>query len=536
MTSPCGSGPPGCPARPTPASCRRGRRPAPPAPPTPGRPCSPARAATRAARPADDRAALLAAALTRRSGAPLPRAAGWLAAALLAREEGDRRGLRHAVRRGLAAVDEHRATLGDLELRALAAGRGEELARLGAADALAHGRPLELLRWAERWRATALTGAAAPPADPALAADAAALRDVTRRLGAADEGEAVVLRREQARLEGAVRRHHRRLRGAATPDADGTDRALAALAEHDVALLHLVEVDGTLHLVTRQGGRWRRRTVGPLDEALAATSAAAFALRRAAHGRRVDPVAVGARLQAAVLGAVDPGGERVLVVPPARLLSVPWSLLPALGDREVAVCPSLAAWDRARRRPDEPGPTVLVTGPGLSTQLREATLVERVHAGATALAGPGATVEATLAALDGARLAHVAAHGRLRRDAPLFSALDLADGPLHVHDLQRLRRAPTELVLSACESGGVTAVGAGEALGLVTTLLGLGTRTVVAGVAEVNDGATVTVMARLHAAVAAGAGPAAALRDVRRACRDDPLDAATAAAFTAWGA
>ena len=319
--------------------------------------------------------------------------------------------------------------------------------------------------------------------------------------------------------------------------ADGTEQALAALVEQDVALLHLVEVEGVLHLVTRERGRWRRRTVGPLADALTATATAAFALRRAAHGRPVDPVAVGARLQAAVLGAlVDPGSERVLLVPPAPLLSVPWSLLPVLTEHAVTVSPSLAAWDRARRRPDEPGPTTLVTGPGLTTQQSEATLVERLHLGAVVLAGPAATVEATLAALDGARLAHVAAHGRLRPDAPLFSALELADGPLHVHDLQRLHRPPAELILSACESAGLTAVGAGEALGLVTTLLGLGTRTVVASVAEVNDRSTVTVMARLHAAVAAGAGPATALRDARTACRDDPLDAATAAAFTAWGA
>jgi CHAT domain-containing protein len=35
--------------------------------------------------------------------------------------------------------------------------------------------------------------------------------------------------------------------------------------------------------------------------------------------------------------------------------------------------------------------------------------------------------------------AHVAAHGVFRADSPMFSSLRLADGPLTVHDLERLR-------------------------------------------------------------------------------------------------
>ena len=58
----------------------------------------------------------------------------------------------------------------------------------------------------------------------------------------------------------------------------------------------------------------------------------------------------------------------------------------------------------------------------------------------------------------------------------MFSSLDLDDGPLTVHDLERLDRAPHRIVLSACESGVVAPIGAGEMLGLVSAMLvdGLG--------------------------------------------------------------
>jgi CHAT domain-containing protein len=58
-----------------------------------------------------------------------------------------------------------------------------------------------------------------------------------------------------------------------------------------------------------------------------------------------------------------------------------------------------------------------------------------------------------LAAIDGARPAHIAAHGLFRADSPLFSSLLLDDGPLTVYDAEGLRHAPYQLVLPACESG-----------------------------------------------------------------------------------
>ena len=493
-----------------------------------------------AGRSRSSRMALEEASRSRRVGTPLARAAGWLAAALLAHQRGDRRALLLACRRGLDAVDEHRRVIGDLELRALATGYGLELAHLAAAAAVEAGNARALLWWVERWRSTSLVSTPARPDDPELGRDIAALRDVTRRLSA--DGD-VGLARDRVRLEAAVRVRYRQLRAegaaAAGPDVGNLLKGLG-----DTVLLDLVLVHDTLCAVTVADGRATMCRLSSFVEASRQAEYGRFTLRRAAYGRPVDLEAVGARLQQALLGdTLRPEWSRrsVLVVPSASLLTVPWGLLPAFRGTAVMVAPSITMWQRARRVREQSevttrGPVALVTGPGLSTHQGEVTDLWSLHADATVLRGAEATVEAALEALDGARLGHIAAHGTFRSDAPTFTSLALADGPLMIHDLDRLRRPPKSLVLSACDSGGLQAIGADEALGLVTSLLAIGTSGVVASVTPVNDAATMVVMRTLHTTVAAGGSLAEGLLAARRAAVDDPLVAATAAAFTAWGA
>jgi hypothetical protein len=261
-------------------------------------------------------------------------------------------------------------------------------------------------------------------------------------------------------------------------------------------------------------------------------------LRRAARGRPVDTADIGRRLQEAILGdavRLLPDGP-VVLAPTARLHGLAWSLLPALHDRPFGIVPSAGQWLRATRaaRPD-PGRTALVVGPHLESGGAEVPVLAARHPDAVLLDGVDATVGAVLAALDGAGLAHLATHGRFRADSPLFSALDLADGPLTVHDLERLRTAPYRVVLSACESGVLAPVGAQELLGLAAALFSIGTAGLVSSVGEVNDAATAHLMVGLHDALAAGASPAAALLDVRQGAAGDPVAAGTAAAFVALG-
>jgi CHAT domain-containing protein len=252
-----------------------------------------------------------------------------------------------------------------------------------------------------------------------------------------------------------------------------------------------------------------------------------------------------ARLDDLILGPVRASiGDRVLVIiPTGELHALPWSVLPTCAGRPVAVAPSATLWHRAttkqagRRRHAGP-PPLLVAGPGLPYASREIAALARRYPGAIRLTGTRATAAAGTRALTGARLAHLAAHGAFRADNPLFSCLTLADGPLTVYDLERLRRAPDQLVLSACQSG-LSAVRPGdELMGLAAALFTLGSSTLVASVIPVPDASTRPLMLAYHRELSAGATPSEALARAQSAVAGtgDPAALAAAAGFVCFGA
>ncbi|GAA3534704.1 CHAT domain-containing protein [Nocardioides daeguensis] len=468
----------------------------------------------------------------------LVRAGAWHARALAREETHDRGGVLRAAAAGLDAIDEHRRLIGSSELRALATTHGRELTAIALRHAATDARTL--LRWSERTRATALAQPPATSDAATIPASLAALRDNGRQLAEARQEGAPTeeLERERRRLERAVRAESHTLSAttAAQQRPASVEEILAATGE--TCLVELVDVDGVLHVVLAHAGKVRRRVAGATSEIAALLGPAAMLLRRAARGRPADTTSLGKALQEAVLGdaaALLPDTP-VVLAPPARLHGLAWSLLPTLHDRPFAVVPSAGQWLRARAStPPDPASTVLVAGPALASGGAEVPVLAGRHPDAVLLDGPRATLDAVLAHLDGAGLVHLAAHGRFRADSPLFSALDLADGPLTVHDLERVPRAPYRVVLSACESGVLAPVGAEELLGLAAALFSLGTAGLVCSVGEVNDAATAALMVDLHAALAVGSDPATALCEVRRRAAGDPVAAGTAAAFLALG-
>jgi CHAT domain-containing protein len=226
----------------------------------------------------------------------------------------------------------------------------------------------------------------------------------------------------------------------------------------------------------------------------------------------------------------------VVIVPSGQLHAIPWGLMPSLRDRAFSVSPSATAWLRAQstvapaRRQ-----VVLARGPGLPQADAEIKALGKLYPQAVTLAGDSATAERVLAALNGAWLAHVAAHGTFRVDNPLFSDLRLEDGPLTVYDIEGIPSAPCLLVLSACDSGRTAAAGADELLGVASSLMAKGTTGIVAAIVAVNDEATGPVMTSLHEAVADGAAFPCALRAARQVAAT-PLELATACSFVALGA
>jgi tetratricopeptide (TPR) repeat protein len=512
---------------------------------------------------------LAAAARGRRRGPAPARAVAWLAEALRAEAAGDPHRLMRACRRGLEVIDEYRGALGSSELRAQATAHGAELAYLGQRHALKLGRPRLLLSWSERWRASALAvPPVRPPDDGQLQADLAAMRDVTSRLAEARvQGlPTALLDREQLRLERAVRARALHARGADRRAAAGFDVSdlLDELGEN--RLVELVDIDGELQVLVCGAGRVRRFAGGPTDEVTRRVDIARFGLTRLAYRRSalspaelVDQVtAVGRVLSRLLLGDARRhlGDGEVVVVPPGRLHAVPWALLPDLGDRVLSVAPSAAAWLRARRAPagvagGANGRVTLVRGPGMPSGGAEVPRLAAEYAGwaggsgraggegggtrPVVLGGGTATAARVLSALDGARLAHIAAHGTFRADSPMFSALRVDDGPLTVYDLERLHRAPRHIVLSSCDAGRSAPAGADELLGLATSLIPLGTTGIVASVVPVNDVAVVPLMIALHRELRRGASLPAALLQARRRCGSEPVAAATGWSFISLG-
>ncbi|MET9730951.1 CHAT domain-containing protein [Streptomyces sp. NPDC006458] len=495
---------------------------------------------------ADAERHLAVAARSRHGGPPLARITGWAAQALRAQAAGSGRGVLEACRRGLAVLDDHRTTLGASELRARATEQGAELAALAQRASLAAGGSRRLLEWSERWRATALSAPPTrPPADPALQSGLTAFREIAARAEAARmEGRPVpALEREQRRLEREIRSLTLHMRGDAPGDGDRFDagRLLAALG--GTRLVELAVVDGRVHVLVCGGGRVRRFEAGLLGQAVAEAEHVQAGLRRLAHpgaeARLPLVEAMGRRLEELLLGpaAAHLGGGPVVVVPPGRLHRVPWALLPSLRERVLSVSPSASSWLRAHETAPPPGGRhVLVRGPGLATGGAEVPELAGRYGAPTVLEHDEARAPKVLGALDGAALAHIAAHGAFRADSPLFSSLRMADGPIVVHDFERLDRSPYRIILSCCDTARFASVGADELLGLVTALLPLGTAGVVACSAPVNDEAVVPLMLALHKGLAAGLSLAEALRDARAAVPDDAVHQATGWAFTAFGA
>ena len=486
------------------------------------------------------------AARSRRRGPPLIRSVAWLARALQADSRADPRAMRVACARGLDAIVEHQMTLGATELRAHGTAHGAELAALAQRDALNRGDVRRLLFWSERWRATALaTRSTLPKQDRELVGELAALRNVTRVLETSEmtASRRSALERERRRLEAAVQARTRRSlpgSGAPKPGAFDLDDLLDELGQ--TTMVELVEVDDVLHAIVIRERRLRLHAIGSVPEREVEMNR--FVLRRLARGcpRPGDELALayrGKMLESGLLGpaAAELGDGPVVVIPPGRLRAVPWTLMPSLSDRVVTIAPSASTWVRARRKkPPAQRRVTLVAGPGLETGGAEIPELGSRYPGAVMFSRGSATAERVLSALDGAWLAHIAAHGTFRAENPLFSSIKLDDGPLTVHDFERLRQAPHWLVLSSCDSGVTAAVGADELLGLASSLVPLGAAGIVASVVPVNDVAAVPAMLALHDALRSGATLPESLLAARRATRDDLVAQATAQSFAALGA
>jgi CHAT domain-containing protein len=299
----------------------------------------------------------------------------------------------------------------------------------------------------------------------------------------------------------------------------------AALGE--AGLIEFIQLDGVLHAVAVVNGRTWLRQVGTIDQVRGLVGHIAFALRRLAHdhvSERSKVAAVSALRHAATqLDAIllrpfarQLDDRALVVIPTGPLQSLPWSVLQSCADRPVTVAPSAALWHAAQRRePKAAGQVTIACGPGLPGARAEADAVAAIY-GTTALTGSRATVQAVTEGIKQANLVHLAAHGQVRSDNPLFSSLRLADGPLTVYDLERLKRVAPTFVLAACDSGRSAVSTGDELLGFSASLLSLGAQQLIASVIPIPDAETAPLMVAFHHQLAAGHCVAEALSQAQR--------------------
>src|SRR6266487_858043 len=452
-----------------------------------------------------------------------------LARAELAQTEGHSGAALTELRAGLAIVHTRRGQLGSLDLQTGAGALGRDLALAGLRLALDRGSAPLVFAWLERTRAQAFrVRPVRPPADPAAASLLAELRRQIYLIRNAElnghRDLASIARR--AELQRQIRERSWEAAGVGSDPARSSLGAVAAaLRQSGQSMISILARDGQLLAVVLGTDSVRLVRLGSLEAAAEAArrlGADLDALAGRLAPRLAAVISESVRHQVTVLTAelIAPLRRRlaaggVVIVPVGRLAGIPWGLLPDLRGRPVMACPSaslwLAAWRRSQAGQDDVSRPVLVAGPDLRHAAGEVTEIAKAYPGCRPLLGAQATVEATLRALDGAPLAHLAAHGHHDRENVLFSRLDLADGPLMAYDVQGLRAAPRHVVLSACDVGRVVLRPGEEILGFTAALLYAGTTTVISASTRVADGAAVGIMSAYHRALAAGARPAEAL-------------------------
>ncbi|HEX5683553.1 MAG TPA: CHAT domain-containing protein [Ideonella sp.] len=475
---------------------------------------------------------------------------------------------RAAFERALASVETDRATLPGDELRSAL---GVELA--GVHDrlidlSLMAGDAEQLLVDIERGSARALAlGLADGPRNEADIAgrevnqQMAIAREAWRQALVAGETDRLAgLTREVGALEQALTRGWRQLDLAAERSrptaashfdprslqaALGPERAFVLFRLHGDRLLSLVvTARGIEHLVAPIGDLTQR--IRALRLQIDAARGAPPALGRHASQLRqrllVHAQALYTQLWSP-LEALVGGCQQVVVVPHGALHNLPFAALHDgqswLVERHVLnQAPSAAIWTAAqgcsspREARTRRAVVVGVAGDDLHHVTAELqTVADTLGPAAMVLRDDGATRQAFCEAARDAELLHLACHARFRADNPTFSYLRLADGPLPMHELARVRLAAAPLVvLSACETGASRVAPGDEAVGLVRAFALAGAREVVASLWAIDDAATTALMAGLYAGLRAGRSAAAALQAAQSAA------AARGAHPYEWGA
>jgi tetratricopeptide (TPR) repeat protein len=207
----------------------------------------------------------------------------------------------------------------------------------------------------------------------------------------------------------------------------------------------------------------------------------------------------------------DVGDRSVVLTPSGVLAGVPWTLLPGLVGRPVTVAQSATSWLARRTTPLRTGTAGFVAGPRVTRAEDEVTAASGSWPQANVLAGEDATAPAVSELASTVDVLHLAAHGKHSSENPLFSGVQLVDGPWFGYDIDQLTAVPDVVVLSACEVGRSSVRAGEELIGMTAAWLHAGARCVIASAAAVSDEVAHDVLTKVHEQLAQGVAPEVAL-------------------------
>jgi CHAT domain-containing protein len=402
----------------------------------------------------------------------------------------------------------------------------------------------EALELAERWKGRVLQELIArPPASPAAMTDEERavmrrleekVRDVNRGFV---RGEGDPDARRLARLEQHDHQARLRARYGDRPSVAPLDAPAAQAA--DVVIEYALGDEETIAFVI-SGAHHVEAVRLPVGRARLRELAAAY--RRMLQNRDLRHRRLARELYALLVAPAlrDRRPATLVIVPDDVLWTIPFHAL-AVDDHKllldrtaVSYAPSLRVLDSAVARRTTPlrEARVLAVGNAGTASLPEAARevgeIGRLYgARARTLTGATATEEAVKGEAPDHGIVHIATHGSVDAQFPMYSALLLAgsedeDGLLEARELMELELDAELLVLSACETASGDLVDGEGVVGLSWAALGAGARTAVVSQWRVDSAATAELMIRFHRRIAAGLSPARALREAQRELAKDP--------------
>lgn len=236
------------------------------------------------------------------------------------------------------------------------------------------------------------------------------------------------------------------------------------------------------------------------------------------------------------------GFTKAIFVPHDQLGSLQFAALydgeKYLAERmEIAVAASAKVALYGMAHPPRAASRVLALGESsrLVHAAEEAKFVSGLFDRSDVLIGTAAEASMLRGACADADVLHLACHAEFRSDNPMFSALQLADGPFTVQDAETLQLRQGIVVLSACETGVAAYSRGDEMIGLVRAFLVAGASRVVASLWPVDDAITMSFMAVFYRSLRNGNSPSMALQTAQKDVMGTHPHPFHWAAFTLYG-